>query len=415
MLLDVLLFFPFLVLSVRARRQPSLTIGREDSPTDGALNALMREFFEARDPVDPSVRGLVKYLDPGDQVTILRCANANMRWTDKKTGQDDLRVRQCRSFWCAWCIRLAHWRRTRYQYLKLQSIQPKDDDQVRLLHLVVELPQPLHALVREDDDALTAWRNAVKATIADAYGYKGRKARTASESCWSEMGAIFNFHAIGDEGMPWPKFFPHFDILLSAYHCTNGTIEPLRTDWPEPFRVTRSRYREHLRNAFLPIAKEQQNAELEAFVSTSFPVIWHVSRAPQGAGEGRVHIRNAAHRIRYSCRPLFGLDRCRLRVGEDGETLLYEPMGKRKVPLIHEVKPGPAFGALRSLKDKLGGKHSRFIVGTLAGKAYTRVTSIAGRPEVKERVKSDKVLVGAYLRQEDGSFKFVDPRDVGRL
>lgn len=411
-----LLFGLFLILGVRVRRvrrQPSLSLGRHESPSAGALGALHREFFDARDPIHPSARGLVKYLDPVDQVTILRCANASLRFADKATQTDVVRVRQCRSFWCAWCVRLAHAKRTRYQYRKLQSIQPVGEDQVHLLHLVVELPRPLHALVRGDNDALAAWRGAIKHTIAKAYGYEGKHARTASEACWSELGAIFNFHALGDEGTPWPKFFPHYDILLSAYRLHEDHLEHLPTDWPEKFRQTRTQYRETLRKAFAPWAKE--DPPLAEFLQSSFPVLWHVSRAPQGAGVGRVHVRTSAHRVRYSCRPLFGLDCCRLEIENGAEVLVYEPTGHRKTKLIHRVPPGPAFGALRSLKDRLAGKHARTLVGTLNGDAYARAIAASGRPAVHEREKTGKKLVGAYLRLEDGSFRYVDPRDVGRL
>jgi hypothetical protein len=98
-----------------------------------------------------------------------------------------------------------------------------------------------------------AWRHAIEATVAQTYGYEGRTGVTASRACWRERGAIFNFHAIGDEGTPWPKYFPHFDILLSGYRVQEAEIVKLRTDWPDKFWKTRERYRANLRRFFLPL------------------------------------------------------------------------------------------------------------------------------------------------------------------
>jgi hypothetical protein len=108
------------------------------------------------------------------------------------------------------------------------------------------------------------------------------------------------------------------------------------------------------------------------FLKARFKVYWHVGTPPAGAGEGYVHIRNAAHRIRYSCRPLFGLDNCKLETDADGkEWLVYEPDPKSKRAIRHVVHPGAAFAALRTMKHQLAGKHSRFVIGALAGRGRT--------------------------------------------
>lgn len=419
-LVSVLPLLPILVLGTHTRRprgSHKLTLSADDEPHAAELSALMREFLEDRNPIDPSAAGLVRYLAPEDAITVTRCADVHLRFSDPRAKTHDVRPRQCRSFWCPWCIRLAHKRRTRYQYLKLQSIQPSDDDAVRLLNLVAELPQPLHGLVRHDEQAVRAWRDAIEWTIAEAYSYEGRTGVTANRACWRELGAIFNFHAIGDEGTPWPKYFPHFDILLSAYRVQDAQIVKLRTEWPEKYRRTRERYRANLRRFMLPLITSgpRRDAELEHFLGTRFDVIWHVGKPPQGAGEGHVHIRNAAHRIRYSCRPLFGLDGCKLETDEEGKKwLVYTPSIKSKHPIRHVSHPGPAFAALRDMKHHLGGKHSRFVIGALAGKAYARALKLNGRPKIAEQEKTGRKLVAAYA-QFNGAWQRLEPRDLWRL
>jgi hypothetical protein len=411
---------PIILLGWRARRPrraPVIPLGPDQVPTDAELNALLREFVDDRDPVHPSARDLVKYLAPEDGLTIVRCADAHMVWKDPKTSKREIRVRQCRSFWCAWCIRKAHARRSRYQYTKLQSIQPQGMDAVRLLNLVAELPLPLHELVRHDEVCMTAWIKAIRKTLAQVYGYKGKKGADASRVCWGSLGAFFNFHALGDEGTPYPKYFPHFDILLSAYKRDGDTIVRLPQKWPEPFARTRAKYRENIRDAFLPIATTglHQDAVLAAFLRTKFDVYWHVGIPPPKAGEGHTHIRNAGHRVRYSCRPLFALDRCRLDKDENGAPLLrYEPLAKSRKRIIHRVPPGPAFGALRSLKLQLQGRHTHFAMGILVGKAYKRALAISGRPEVVEQPKTGRMLESAYVKDAQGHWQNVDPRELRR-
>lgn len=423
-LTHLLPLLPILLLGIRQnkpRRAHGIILQPDAEPAQAPLSALMREFVEDRDPIDPSARGLVKYLDPIDALTVTRCADAHMRWADPRTSRHEIKPRQCRSFWCPWCIRRAHARRSRYQYLKLQSIQPKDDDKVRLMNMVVELPVPLHALVRHDPDCMNAWRKTVEKTIAAAYGAKGRRGVSFDRAFWSAHGAIFNFHAIGDEGTPWPKYFPHFDILLSAYHLGGDAMRKMPTEWPEKFGQTRERYREHLRAAFLPIVTGDKHRapNIETFLKTRFKVYWYVSKAPPGLGEGRIQIRSAGHRIRYSCRPLFGLDNCRLEHDDRmQEVLVYTPNPKAKKRIEHRVAPRPAFGALRDMKKQLAGRHARFIVGALAGKAYKTITKLVGRKEVHEQEKTGRKLMGAYWRDPEDPYsewRFVDPRELRRL
>lgn len=417
----LLTLLPILMLSVRPRRLrriPTLPLGVDQEPSDAQLNALMREFLDDREPIHPTARRLVRYLAPEDAVTIKRCADAHMRWADPRAKRHELKPRLCRSFWCPWCIRRAHARRTRYQYLKLQSLQPQGDDRVRLFNLVAELPQPLHALTRNDPDTLKPWIGAIRQTLAHAYGYQSRKGANAARVAFGHLGAIFNFHAIGDEGTPYPKYFPHYDILLSAYRLHEGQMKRLPSSWPERFHTTRAHYRTALRKAFLPLAQHgpHKDATLAAFLKTDFDVYWHVGRPPKGAGQGHVHIRNAAHRIRYSCRPLFGLDCCRLEQDDNGnDILVYEPKAQGRKRIIHRVSPGPAFGALRSLKSQLAGKHARVHQGILNGKPYKRVCTLSGRNEVYEQPKQGRRLVGAYVRDNMGRWHNIDPRDLRRI
>lgn len=417
---DLFLFAPILLLGWKARpqrRQPKVDLGPGENPTDGQLSALQREFLDDREPIHLTVPDLVRYLDPIDQMTIIRCADAAFEWADPKTGTREARMRQCRSFWCPWCIRKAHQRRTRYQYAKLQSIQPPGEDQLRIFNIVAELPVELHDLVRHDETCMKAWITGIRRTFADVFRYKGRDGASAERSAWANLGAIFNFHAIGDEGTPFPKYFPHWDILLSAYCLREGTLERLNPKWPEGFDRTREKYRENIRAAFLPIAQKgmHKSMELEAFLRTEFSVIWHVGRPRKGSGEGYVHVRNAAHRVRYSCRPLFGLDRCRLEKDESGkEFLIYTPMPNARKRVEHCVPPGPAFGALRHMKDQLDGKHARRIMGTLKGAAYKRVLKVSGRPKVVEQQKTGRKLVRAWIPQGDGTWNDVDPREAAR-
>lgn len=419
-LLALLTLAPLLALGVRfkrAKKAPSIPLARQDEPTPARINALMREFKSDRESVHHTVRGLTRYLAPEDALTIARCADVPLRWSTPGEAQEVLRVRQCKSLWCPWCVRKQHWRRTKFQHAKVQSIQPAGDDQVRLLNIVAELPVALHALVRHDATCMDAWVDAIKLTIAQAYGYKGRKGASATRACWSELGAVLNFHAIGDEGEPFPKWFPHWDILLSAYRLKNGKIERLRTTWPEPFEHTRNRYRANLRAAFLPIVSEGAHADLDLveLLQADFDVIWHVSRPPKGAGPGHVHVRSAMHRIRYSCRPLFGLDRCRLEKDDRGDdVLVYDPNPNARKRSVHRAAPGPAFGALRDLRDHLHGKRARRVVGILVGKAYTKAVEIAGRKPVAEREKARHKLTAAYLPDGHGGWTRVDPSQLRR-
>lgn len=419
-LLSLLSLCPLLILGVRirkAKKAPSIPLAPMDEPSAARINALMREFKSDRESVHYSVRALTRYLAPEDSLTIARCADVPLRWSTPGEDREVLRVRQCKSLWCPWCVRKQHWRRTKFQHAKLQSIQPASDDQVRLLNIVAELPVALHPLVRHDTSCMDAWVDAVKLTIAQAYGYKGRKGAGASRVCWSELGAIFNFHAIGDEGEPFPKWFPHWDILLSAYRVHDGKIARLRTTWPEPFEHTRNRYRANIRTVFLPIVSEGKHADLDLveLLRTDFDVIWHVSRPPKGAGPGHVHVRSAMHRIRYSCRPLFGLDRCRLEKNERGEdVLVYEPNPNGRKKILRRSAPAPAFAALRDMRDHLHGKRARRFVGVLVGRAYARAVQLAGRKPVVEREKSRHKLAAAYLPDGRGGWTRVDPSELRR-
>lgn len=385
------------------------------SPHAVLSNAYLQDYRHktiARRPrVDATVRDLVQYLEPEDADDVRHCRKYILRFHDPRLKADSIGTMRCKSPWCSWCAPEDHVQRTQYQARKIASLDPAAEPKPALINLVWELPKPFHTLARTSRALIPEWLHAVRRTIAFAYGYAGRHGKMPEAVCWSEMGAIVNFHAFGDRATPWPQWMPHFDMLVPAWLRRDGAMHPIRTSWPELYPRTQARYRTELREALLPFVTEgeHRDARLDAFLRTEFAVDFHVSRAPGG---GIIHKRTAMHRIRYSCRPLFTMDRAKLRIENDKAVVIYTPPHKRGERIVHRVPPGPAFACLRSLRTWLFHADARNHIGTLHSVVYPTVARLAGHIPVRQREPSGKKLKAAYAPGPDGRYMRVDPRSL---
>lgn len=333
------------------------------------------------------------------------------RFHNPKTGMDFLAPRYCHSYYCPHCPDETHWRRTTYHARKLASLDPNEKKPVpRVVNLVFTLPPELHAWAREDPRVMPAWRKAIMRTIGGAYGYQGRQGCPLERAAFQELGAILNLHAIGGEATPWPKWAPHYDIIMPAWKRVGDNIEPLRTTWPERFSQTRIRYRDELRAHLLPIARTPApRIETITFLLSDFETVWHVSRPPRTpsnpSGKGIVHVESAMHRIRYSCRPLFALQHASLATAKPPHTLVYRIDGGRKHKrILHRVPLGPAISQLESIREWMHGRKARAQVGILSKRTYDAAARIAGHEPVRERV--DRGLVHKANYELDASNQY---------
>lgn len=387
-------------------------LGPEEQPTNAYLRDLHRRTMSRRKRVHPTVQQAGEYLPPWEWNKVRFCCKAFMRWHDAKTQVDTLGGRRCSSSWCAWCPHLMHVERTRFQGERLKSLDPslsRDSTPVLQNH-VFELPVIFHDLALRDPRILTAFQQAIRRTIADVYGYKGRKSRPVDRIAFSELGAIVHLHPWGDRGKPWPKWAPHYDVLLANWRLHEGKVETLGETWPESYAKTRAKYREHLRAALKPVAERpERKQDLLDFLETDFKVIWHISKTRDGASE--IHRQTAMHRIWYSSRPHFELAKCRFEKTATGTTILtYRP--DEDGDGAHHVPPGPAFQRLQALEIYWKGREARRFWGTLHGEAYIEAATAAGNEPVREQRKTGKVLIKAYVKDENGDFRVTDPRDI---
>ena len=380
-------------------REFSATI---QTPGPMLFNEARERVMKHRVKVGKKTLALLDAAPVADQFPLRACAKRTLRLHNPKTGLDFLMLLQCRNFWCPWCPVTLHKRRAHFQAARLASLDPRETPKLRVINLVFEVPQPLQPYVRHDPRFMPAWVTAIRRTIAGAYGYQGRKGADYERACWSELGAIWNHHAIGTEGSPWPRYHPHWDILLSPWILRDGKLKRIRNSWPERYDATRERYRRELRAAFLPFAKTPKwDYELVQFLNTDFAVDWHVSPAP---GKGIIHTTSAWHRVRYSCRPLFVSQYGEVHKDEAGPLLVYRPPEERrgKPRITHRVPLGPAIGQLESIRKWMEGKHSRHYSGILSRATYARaVHTIPGRAPVYERPKRGLKLKAAYERNPE--------------
>ena len=385
-------------------------IGPEEEPPNAYFRDLYRRTLARRKRVHPSVTQASKHLPPWEWNRVRMCHKAIMRWHDSKARVDTLGGRRCSSAWCPWCPHIMHVERTRFQANRIKSLDPAlaPDSRPVLQNHVFELPVPFHDLALRDPRVLPAFRQAIRRTLGEAYGYAGRKTRPLDRVAFSHLGAIAHLHAWGDKAKPWPKWAPHYDVLLANWRLTEeGKVESLGESWPTTYAKTRRMYREHLRSALLPVVKKpERKQDLVEFLEMDFRVIWHVSRTRDEKKE--VHRATSMHRIWYSCRPLFELAKCRIQVSEKGSTVLvYRPNEEGDVE--HHVPPGPAFRRLRALQDYWKGREARRFWGILHGEAYDAAVAAAGNPPAREQPKTGKVLVKAYIKNDAGDFLPTDP------
>lgn len=368
------------------------------TPAFMLFNEARERVLKHRALVGKKTLALLDAAPPGDQFALNACAKRTLRLHNPKTGLDFLMLLQCRNFWCPWCPVTMHKRRAHFQAARITSLNPREEPKLRVINLVFEVPQMLQPYVRHDPRYMPAWVTAIRRTIAGAFDYKGRKGADFERVCWSEIGAIWNHHAIGSEGRPWPKYHPHWDILLSPWLLRDGKLKRIRNSWPERYDATRERYRRELRAAFLPLAKTPKwDYELGHFLNQDFATDWHVSTPP---GKGIIHTTSAWHRVRYSCRPLFVSQYGEVHQDDDGRAMLvYRPPEERRGQprIVHRVPLGPAIGQLESIRQWMEGKHSRHYSGILSRTTYAcAVRTIPGRKPVYERPNRGLKLKAAY-------------------
>lgn len=356
-------------------------------------------------------RELLSFVPPVDQSKILACGNAVLRYHNPKRGVDLLVIRRCSNYYCFWCPLIKHHKRTAYQAAKLQSISP--ENRLRVTNIVWTLPPPLQVLVREDPAAFGSWSLAVRRTIAKAYAYRAKHGVHLEDSCWNELGAIVNVHAIGDRSEPWPKWHPHMDMLLAAYRRVEGALAPMPEKWLEYYPHTANTYRHELRAAFKSIAKKHQDETLASFLRSDFAVDWRISHVEDTTRI--IHEEKALHRVRYSCRPLFNMGQARLASADTARPILVYSthMDEDRADAIHHVPARPAFGQLESIRDWLDGRKARMHWGILSKRAYANTVALLGREPIVERPKRGFVIKAAWARDSvNDAFTPVDPREV---
>lgn len=381
-------------------------IPASSQPANGFLHEVSEAARAHGRDYHASVAQLLDYVPAADASAVRRCTRDLLRFHDPKTGRDILVAARCGNYYCIRCPDSAHHSRTLYHARKLASLDPNESQPVpRVLNLVFTLPPQLHAWAREDPRVLPGMRRAILRTIGEAYGYEGRAGYPVDRAAFKELGAVMNLHAIGDEATPWPKWAPHYDIIMPAWKRTGDHIEPLRETWPERYTKTNARYQQNLRHCLTPLAtRPTRRAAIASFLESRFMTDWHASRPPRSAsnptGRGVIHVESAMHRIRYSCRPLFNMANARL----DQTDLVYALQGRREI-LEHRVPVGPALGQLESIRAWMTGRMTRSWAGILSRSSYDKTATLAGHAPVRERKKKDLVHKTTYEWTPDGSYE----------
>lgn len=380
-------------------------------PAQGHLRDVQREATKRRAEWQPSWRKILPLLPPADAAAIRQCGLHLARFHNPKTGMDFLVPKYCHGYYCPWCPKQAHYLRTLYHARKLASVDPTEKEPTpRVINLVFTLPPDLRAWAREDPRVMPAWRRAILRTIGEAYGYKGRQGCPVERAAFQEMGAMMNLHAIGDEAEPWPKWAPHYDIIIPAWKRVGDKIKPLRRTWPKRFEATRAKYRANLQRELLPIARVPRlRADLVTFLRSDFETVWHVSRPPKTPsnpdGKGIVHVESAMHRIRYSCRPLFVLQNARVPTIDPPHMLVYRiEHGRRTKPIVHRVLLGPALSQLGSIREWMTGRYARAQVGILSKRTYDAAARIAGHEPIRERATRGLIHKATYELGADHAY-----------
>lgn len=402
--------------SVRQRLYPE---GKRDKfeinpafePNDGYLRHVQEESTKRRAAWQRTWNRVMELIPAWEASAIRACGTTLARFHNPKTGMDILVPRLCHGYYCPTCPPQMHWTRTTYHARKIASLDPSEEKPTpKVVNLVFTLPPTLHQWVRDDPRVAPAWRKAVMRTIAQAYAYEGRRGYPVERVAFNELGAIINFHAIGDEASPWPKWAPHLDIIMPAWKRVDDKIEPLRSTWPERFAATNQRYQDNVRDILLPLAKTPTpRLETVEFLKADFETVWHVSRPPKTRSnpdrKGIIHVESAMHRIRYSCRPLFVLQNARISTSGSGESMIYRiEHGRRSRPIIHRVPLGPALGQLESIREWMHGRRARAQVGILSKRTYDAVARLAGHEPVRERINRGLVHRATYELTPDNTY-----------
>lgn len=390
-------------------------IAPDATPSNGRLKDITRRSIRSRRLlIDVTVRQLLAFMLPEQAAQVHRCRKFVLRFNDPSGRTDILHAGRCKSSWCPWCTTWDHVARTNYQAAKLASLNPRSPPKPWLIHLVFHIPRPLHELAKRNSIVLSCVRHAIRKTLAETYGYRLKSVENAERRAWRELGAIFNFHAFGDAATPWPKWAPHYDILLCAHRRRGDKLEPLPNSWPETYDMTRERYRRHLRHELLLHARGKPgwSWEIESFLHTDFAVDFHVSPNHEKTEGGVIQKSRARGHIRYSCRPLFNLAFAKFRKGPNGQPLLvYRPKDGKHGAIVHVGPPGPVFAALRELRPWLEGEEARSFHGILHNQAYDKVVALFDRQPVYEREKTGLRLRTIYEEGGDGRFIGVEPRE----
>lgn len=385
----------------------------DEEPRNGFLHNIKDRIIDGKTrDYDRSIHKIAPYLPPVDLAKIRACSKNVLRFHDPKRALDVYFPVMCGNYYCLRCPHFEHQKRVLYHARKIASLDPTEEYPVpRVVNTVWTLPPELHAWARRDPRVMPGWRRAILRTIAEVYGYKGRQGMTIDRAAFQELGAIMNLHPIGDEAEPWPKWAPHYDLIIPAWKRVGDKIEPLRTTWPDrPYSKTNRRYADNLRRFLLPFAERPQPLlDIAAFLQTDFQTVWHVSKPPRTdsnpEAKGIIHQESAMHRIRYSCRPLFTLSSAGIREDDGRHHLVYTvPKGKRRGVVHHRVPVGPAVVQLESLREWMTGRASRSWAGILSRHQYDATAKLAGHEPVRPKLKKGFVLKAAYELGDDAKY-----------
>lgn len=392
--------------------RPADAIDADDEPLDEYLTQIVDRTIEKRPEVHASVNQILRHLDPGDERQVRMCRLGLGRFTSPGSTMDELRSLRCKNQWCPWCNVTDHYVLANYLARRIASVQP-DEEEPRIIHLVFEPPTFLHPHIRKDDRYYDALFKAAKQTIAEAWGYHATHGSSIQRACWKEMGAIANFHSIGDKGRPWPKWFPHIDMILASVRRKEDHVEPIsKTTWPEPYWRTRQRWEDNLRRYCLPLAKKPAlNARLVEELESAFRAIFHCAETKQRT---IIHQEDAFRRILYSCRPLVQLHRAHLEKEDGRDVLVYQPPPHHGKPILHRVPPGPAMSAAKSMHPYLFGKKRRRSFGFFHRDHYEQTARLAGKEPIPSRVEKTRKLKAVYVPGRNGGYDRIEPQDIRR-
>ncbi|MFA5860111.1 MAG: hypothetical protein WDA16_00305 [Candidatus Thermoplasmatota archaeon] len=378
-------------------------------PAPSLLDEVSEAARERGKDFHASVARILDHVPSVDASTVRRCARDIIRFHDPKTGRDIMLPIRCGGYYCIRCPDTAHHARTLYHARKIASLDSSEAEPLpKVLNLVFTLPPELHAWAREDPRVLPGMRRAILRTLGQAYGYEGRAGLPVDRAAFRELGAIMNLHAIGDEAAPWPKWAPHYDIIIPAWKRADDYMEPLRATWPERYSKTNTRYQDNLRYCLKPLAlRPVRRPIIASFLEKVFMTDWHASRPPRTptnpTGRGVIHQESALHRIRYSCRPLFNMANAHLLEGDE-TTLVYTVQGRR-TQVDHQVPLGPALGQLESIRAWMTGRMTRSWAGILSRTSYDAAARLAGHTPVREREKKGFVHKATYEWNHDGTYQ----------